>query len=59
MAQIMKHIAGNFDLTLLMGSIEPIRQNIFNVQLDFVTGEHSFLGKTLYCVKFTSFITVN
>lgn len=37
----------SFDLTLLMGRLEPVKQNIFNVKLNFVTGEHSFLGKTL------------
>ncbi|XP_075676514.1 uncharacterized protein LOC113797784 [Dermatophagoides pteronyssinus] len=44
---VRNNIYLSFDLTLLMGSIEPIRQNIFNVHLNFVTGEHSFLGKTL------------
>lgn len=44
---VRNNIYLSFDLTLLMGPIEPVRQNLFNVHLNFVTGEHSFLGRTL------------
>lgn len=30
-----------------MGPLEAIKQNLFNVHLNFIDGEHSFLGKTL------------
>lgn len=44
---VRNNIYLSFDLTLLMGPLEPVKQNIFNVKLNFVTGQHSFLGKTL------------
>lgn len=44
---VRNNIYLSFDLTSLMGQLEPVKQNLFNVHLNFVTGEHSFLGKTL------------
>ncbi|KAI2811849.1 hypothetical protein BLOT_003029 [Blomia tropicalis] len=44
---VRNNIYLSFDMTSLMGDLEPVKQNLFNVHLNFVTGEHSFLGKTL------------
>lgn len=43
----LNNIYLSFDLNSLIGPLEPVKQNLFNINLNFVTGEHSFLGKTL------------
>lgn len=44
---VRNNIYLSFDLTSLMGQLEPVKQNLFNVHLNFVTGDHSFIGKSL------------
>ena len=36
-----------FDLAALLGPLVPVKQNLFDVHLNFVSGEHAFIGKTL------------